>query len=318
MQNLRFFSCLLFIFFLFVTCKRDSFKAQEGNFSPEKKIVIVLVDGPRYSETGGDTTHSLQPNMYSQLVSNGCVFTNFINSGETYTMAGHVSIFTGFNEPISNDGKSLPSFPGLGQLFLKRYKLPKQKVCILSSKDKLEVLSDCSLPGYKSKFKAFTDCGNFGLGSGYRDDSVTQQKALEIINANHPDFLFVQFKEPDVSGHSGNFANYKAGILSTDNYIAELWNKINTDDYYKNKTYFIVTNDHGRHLDGHLDGFISHGDSCSGCRHINLFVSGPGIKKNYMETNAFDQRDLNKTILELFNLNTRFSNGNCMTTIFEN
>jgi hypothetical protein len=295
--------------------------SKNADFNPNdsiKKLVIVLVDGPRWQETGGDATHTLQPRFFSQIVDKGIFFTDFVNSGRTYTLAGHVSIFTGQNESIPNDGTQLPQFPGLSQLFLEKYQIPQEKVCVLASKDKIAVLANCVLPDYYSKYQAYTDCGKLGLGSGYRADSITQLKALQIIDSNHPDFLFVQYKEPDASGHANNWEGYKKGIVDTDKYIEQLWNKINADPYYAGKTYFIVTNDHGRHSDEVKSGFVSHGDTCFSCRHINMFVSGPGVKNNFIESGRFDQRDLNKTLLRIFGLKDNFSTGRVIKSIMEN
>src|SRR5688572_18263501 len=80
------------------------------------RCVILLIDGPRWQETGGDTTHQYMPNMYNNLYKEGCVFTNFYNNGPTYTLAGHSASLTGNYEPIANDGTEFPQYPGLFQL----------------------------------------------------------------------------------------------------------------------------------------------------------------------------------------------------------
>ena len=88
-----------------------------------------------------------------------------------------------------------------------------------------------------------------------------------------------------------------------------MWNILQNDSYYKDQTMFFVTNDHGRHIDGNLDGFISHGDDCTGCRHINLFMAGPDFKKDVIIDTEYEQIDIHKTISTMLKLNGSFGMG---------
>src|SRR5207253_1262335 len=108
--------------------------------------------------------------------------------------------------------------------------------------------------------------------------------AVNVIQQQHPDFLFIHFKEPDASGHANNWQGYLDGIKEGDKKSWNIWKLLRSSEYYKNNTTFVITNDHGRHNNGIADGFISHGDACVGCRHINLFIAGPGIKKGQIIT----------------------------------
>ena len=213
-----------------------------------------------------------------------------------------------------NDGTQLPDNPGLSQLFLEKY--PTKKAAIITSKDKLEVLGNCIDANYNGKYKCYTDCGVAGLTTGYRLDSVTIAHVKLYLTTDHPDFLFVQLKEPDAAGHANDWTGYLNGIIQGDAFALELWNQLQADPFYKDQTTFIVTNDHGRHLDGTADGFISHGDGCEGCRHINLFMAGPDIKKNTIISVAYEQTDINKTVTTMLNLNQNYGNGKIIKSAF--
>ena len=104
---------------------------------------------------------------------------------------------------------------------------------------------------------------------------------------------------------------------NTDDYIYKIWQFIESDPVYKNKTALFITNDHGRHLDGVANGFVSHGDSCDGCQHINLYASGPDFKQGLILNNKREQIDIPATIAELLNLDIPTINGNVMTELFE-
>jgi len=65
-----------------------------GN-SQEKQIqykseyfVILVIDGPRYTETYGDTGCTYIPNLCNTLMPQGTFFSNFRNNGPTFTVPG--------------------------------------------------------------------------------------------------------------------------------------------------------------------------------------------------------------------------------------
>lgn len=308
--------CLFFI----SNCKKDPSLFNENtnvdtSTVTKPKLVVLIIDGPRWEETWGDTSHQYQPCLNDSLRQEGCLFTQFYNMGVTLTVPGHIAISTGNYENAANNGTQLPQQPGLVQLYKKRYNSDSTKVWLIASKDKLEVLNNCLNTSWNGLYKCSTDCGVNGLGTGYREDSVTFNHAKNVLSSDHPDMLFVQFKEPDVSGHSNNWPGYLNGIATGDRYAWEIWKILQSDNYYKNKTTFVITNDHGRHTNGILDGFISHGDNCIGCRHINLFIAGPAIKKNQQINNVYEQIDLNRTLCNLFKLDSTYSQGRVMHEI---
>ena len=303
---------LLILSVLLNSCKRDP--PLPSKFT--QKLVIVLIDGPRYEETWGDSTHQYQPYLHDSLQKEGCIFTNFYNNGVTFTVPGHTALLTGHYQNISNFGTEFPMYPSLGQLFLERNKKTADYSWLITSKDKLEVLKTCTQAEWKDKYTPDTDCGPNGLGTGYRDDSTTFVHAVNVLQQQHPDFLFIQFKEPDASGHANNWPAYLAGIKQGDKYTWQIWNLLQSLYYYKGNTVFAITNDHGRHTNGVADGFVSHGDGCLGCRHINLFMAGPGIKKNQIISVPYEQIDLHRTMCSKFGLNAQFSDGKIISEAF--
>ncbi len=284
-----------------------------------ENIFIVVMDGPRYSETWGDNTHSNISFMSDSLANIGIINTNFYNDGPTYTLAGHTSITTGFSQEINNGGQELPRYPSIFQAWLKEYPNDSLKAWIITSKDKLEVLANCQDSIWADKFNPSTNCGNGGngVGSGYRHDTLTQIAIKEIINQHKPKFVLINYREPDYSGHSGNWTSYIKGIKSSDSLIYDLWKYIQTDDNYKNKTTLFVTNDHGRHLDGISSGFKSHGDNCEGCKHIFLYATGPDFKENVITNQRRNQTDITQTVAELLGIEVPFGNGELMTELFK-
>lgn len=294
MRHWKLYTLLMMVFLILSQCAHD---LPPRPVYQTKNVIIIVVDGPRYQETW-DAKGKYIPMRY-QMAPSGVIFSNFSNAGVTLTNPGHTAITTGVYQNIDNGGANYPDNPSMFQYYLKQSGLPASKCQIIASKDKLHVLSNCKDPHWKDQFRPEFDCGNNGPASGYRDDYTTFQHAIRTINQKHPNLTLIQFKEPDASGHSADWNGYLEGIRNTDQYISQLWRFIQNDPYYAGKTTLFVTNDHGRHNDGHADGFVSHGDNCSGCRKIELFAIGPDFIPGTSVTTPYNQSDLLATIGEL-------------------
>jgi arylsulfatase A-like enzyme len=146
---------------------------------------------------------------------------------------------------------------------------------------------------------------------------VTLQSVKRNLLSYHPNLVLINFKEPDASGHANNWNAYLQGIKDTDEYVWEIWNLINNDSIYKNTTTLFVTNDHGRHLNGVKDGFVNHGDSCEGCRHINFFAAGPDFKKNKIIDTEHSQVDVPATVSKLLGFPMPQTEGKVLEDLFK-
>lgn len=283
-----------------------------------KNVIILIIDGARYSETWGDTSSANIPHM-KNISRAGVLFTNFYNNGPTYTLAGQSSITTGNYQEINNSGFELPRFPSFFQYWNKKYAGLHPVSKVFASKDKLSALSDCIDSTYSGKYRTSFDCGvnGLGAGSGYRHDSITLRITLNALNGEHPKLVLVCFREPDFSAHKNNWNAYIEGIKNTDNYVFQLWNFLESNTYYKGSTALFITYDHGRHLDNVKDGYISHGDSCDGCRHISLLAFGPDFKKGEVIKINRELIDIPTTIAEILRFPMPTGHGSIMRELFK-
>ena len=295
---------------LFTTCKKEK---TEKKYKTEN-VIIIVVDGARYSETWGDSTHQYIPYFSNEIAEFGIVNTAFYNNGKTSTIAGYVALTTGVYQELNNDGLELPIAPSIFQYLLKN-PLLQRNAWIISSKDKLEVLGNCLNPDWKDKYMPLSDCGISGLGSGKRNDSLTLKKFFNILSEDTPKLTLLGFVEPDFSGHQNVWEDYLAGIENTDKSIYEIWEYINNDPYYSETTTLFITNDHGRHLDSN-GGFQNHGDGCDGCRHINFFAYGPDFKKGIINIER-ELIDISATVSELLQFESEYVEGEIMHELFE-
>ena len=298
----------------FFSCEKDPYNS--GYIT--RNVFVVIIDGPRYSETWGDITGKNIPNM-RKISEVGVVYSSFYNNGPTYTLAGHTALTTGSYQEINNSGLELPAFPSMFQYYNRKYSKSKPVSRIFASKDKLGILSDCIDSTWNGYFRPLTDCGvnGTGLGSGYRDDSLTFIRTLNVLSVEHPFLVLLSFREPDYSAHQNSWEAYIQGIRKTDEYVYQLWSFIKQDNYYRGKTTMIVTNDHGRHLDNISDGFASHGDTCEGCRHISLLAYGPDFKTGEMIKINREIIDIPATVAQLLKFSMPTGQGVIMKELFK-
>ena len=310
--KLNFFVIALYLFFI-----SFSVSAGEKRYKSEN-IFLVVMDGPRYSESWGDPQRKNIFFMNKYLVPQGVFYKNFFNQGPTFTNPGHAAMVTGFYQNIDNDGKTMPAQPSYLQRWLKKTYASHEKAWLIMSKGKIAVIQNTANPKWHDRYLPSQNCGVGGLGvkAEYRSDAETFQQVLKIMKSYHPNLVVVNFREPDSSGHAGNWPAYLLGMQATDGYIYRLWNQIQQDPFYKDKTAFFVTNDHGRHLDGHEDGFISHGDDCAGCRRVSLLALGPDFKKGFDVNNSGELIDIPVTIARMLDMDIPGSKGRFLNELF--
>lgn len=308
----RIFTIASMLFFILLGCNKEEAMVEVGsdrNFITEN-VVVVVIDGPRWSETWGDAQSQFIPNMRNQMAPRGVFNENFHNWGVTRTVPGHTAILTGVYEDINNAGHEFPANPSFLQTWLKSSKSNPNKAWIVSAKTKIGSLGNSLDIKWRNSFLPAVD-------AIYHEDIWTFDRIKYCLSNYHPKLLFINLSGPDKRGHEGRWNAYLRAIRETDSMVFQLQKILDTDTFYAGKTTFIVTNDHGRHLDGIADGFISHGDHCSGCTHINFFASGPDIKENVILNVAREQIDIAPTIGYLLGFEMENSKGQVMKELFK-
>jgi len=304
---------LIFYFLIIFSCSKSPANVGASPYLTENVIIIVM-DGARYTETWGDATHSNIPNISNNIAPKSVINTNFRNNQFTWTSPGHLAICSGKYYNPNNGGIELPPFPTIFQYFNKTY--PSKSSWIITSKDKLEVLANTSDTSYNNLYLPSTNCGINGLGTGYREDSTTLNVALNIFSNNHPNLALVNFREPDYTAHSGDSIGYVQEIYNVDSLINIIFNFVENDPVYKGKTTIFITNDHGRHDD--LSGsFADHGDNCEGCEHLLFCAYGPDFKENVVISSPYEQIDIAPTIGKLLDFEVKNSDGVIMQNLFK-
>jgi len=97
---------------------------------------------------------------------------------------------------------------------------------------------------------------------------------------------------------------------------SKLWQLIQANPILRDQTTLLITNDHGRHLDGVRSGFVNHGCRCNGCRHISLLVLGPDTPKGVVVTQEADMLDISQTIAQIMHFEMPTSKGEFLRAAF--
>ncbi len=294
-------------------------------------VFIGVVDGVRWSEGWGESTQQFMPRMRDYMAAEGVINTHFKNGGQTYTVPSHAAMITGVYEGLENDGSDVPSYASILHYYLKENGKHNTKAMVLSPKDKLEVLTQTDQEGWDDAFTPyqFTGVDGEGLGHGYWRDENFFPLAQELIHKYHPEIVLMNLHRPDKTGHgtSYDFGDYEEAIVLDDELYYQLWQYIQSDSIYKDRTTLFITNDHGRHIDdwknhGHEGcekGGICDIDfkNCDGCDHIFLYAFGPDFKKGVTVTTPRSLINLAPTVEELLEFDSPHSTGEVMVELFK-
>jgi hypothetical protein len=269
-----------------------------------QNVFIVVVDGPRYSESFGSKDRYL-PRIWNELRPQGTIYTNFHNDGITATIPGHDALISGVYQKIANDGSQSLTSPTIFEYFRQQTGAPDSACFVVSGKKKLHVLTHSIDSAYGERYGA-----RFVSTDTYRD-SDTWDSLVNVMDMYHPRLVVVNLPQIDARGHAGEWDNYLAAIRQADSLVALLWQKLQSDSLYSNRTTLFVTNDHGRHDDQH-GGFQHHGDSCNGCRHIMLLALGPDFPAGMEVTDPRSQIDVFQTAAGILGLHVPPDRGHSL------
>ncbi|WP_228414218.1 alkaline phosphatase family protein [Chryseobacterium sp. CH21] len=122
--------------------------------------------------------------------------------------------------------------------------------------------------------------------SNLATDLAVKNAAVNALQSDNPDILFVDFDDVDHAGHSYGFAStvpqYVSSIQTTDSYIGEIVTAMKNRPSYNNEDWLVVlTTDHGAIESSHGGGNLTE-------RNIFTVYSNPG----------FTPQQISKTVLE--------------------
>ena len=265
-----------------------------------KYVVIIMLDGARYTETFGDSTHTYIPTMWNVLKPQGTIYTSYYNNGKTETNPGHASILSGTWQYIANDGSERSHSPTIFEYFRKQKNVPSTDCWVALGKDKLNVLTNSTHADYGAQYAA-----SYKISTDPANDILTSDNVRFVLTNHRSRITIANFAKIDIEGHAASWETYLEAIKRADSLVTSLWNSIQSDADLKNKTTLIVTNDHGRHT----TDFSGHGDGCDGCRHVMLMILGPDTPKGKIDSTLSSQIDIAPTIGKMMRFSPFLAEG---------
>ncbi len=254
---------------------------------------------------GGDDAEErrekLMPFMWSTIVSKGQIYGNRklgskVNNANPYWFSypGYSEIMTGYADPKINSNSHGPN-PHVTVLeFLNQQPKLKGKIAAFGAWEAFDRILNEKRSGIPVA-SAFDKVGgrtpteqqkliNSMLADSYKPwhedeclDVFTQYEALEELKINKPKVLYVAYGETDEWAHAGQYRSYLDAAHQVDAWVKQIWEFVQKDPQYKNKTALFFTTDHGRG-DKIKKDWTSHGSSIEGASEIWFAAMGPGIR----------------------------------------
>lgn len=135
-------------------------------------------------------------------------------------------------------------------------------------------------------------------------DVFTHYQAMDELKTKKTKVLYIAYGETDEWAHHGDYRSYLDAANQVDKWIQEIWNFVQNDPQYKNKTTLFITVDHGRG-DKIKSQWRDHGADIEGASQIWFAAMGPEIApKGEIKTDSqFYQKQFAQTIAKIMGSN---------------
>jgi len=143
-----------------------------------------------------------------------------------------------------------------------------------------------------------------------RHDGLTGDLAFRYLRAFQPRVLYIALDETDDWSHNGKYDRVIAALETYDRFLKKLWNELQSNSFYKNKTTLIIATDHGRGKT--KSDWTDHGKDVEGAEEIWLAVFGPDTPSigETSNTQTVFQKSIAATILKFLSIDYREYNHN--------
>lgn len=272
------------------------------------RVVIVVIDGPRLSETFEEPGHAHIPNLWGELGPIGGRIPEFHNEGRTETVAGHAAIVTGTWQALPDNGSERPTKPTIFEYYRSTTGAPITDAWIVTGKYKLDSCSYSIHPDYGSAYRASSSNSD-------RDDLVTFTDFTTKLATHHPHVSLLSLSQTDIEAHVRTWPGYLAAIARADSLVMALWGRLESDPFYAGQTMLILTYDHGRHLDL-VGSWRDHGDTCLGCVRLGFYCAGPDFEPGAISENLRYQIDICPTVALILGIPAPFTDGAVFSELF--
>lgn len=306
---------------------QEIFKGMDETIANKKKFNqgdSTYIYKKYWSSDLKERREKLMPFLWSVIESKGQIYGNRdlgnkINNANPYWFSypGYSEIMTGnVDEAInSNHYKANPNENVLE--FLNKQSKLNGKVAAFGAWDAFDRILNEERSGFKV-ISAFDKIGknnpttnqiliNNMLEDSFKPfhaeeclDVFTQYEALDELKNKKPKVLYIAYGETDEWAHAGRYNSYLDAAHQVDAWIKQIWDFVQNDPQYKDKTTLLFTTDHGRG-DKVKAEWTSHGSKFEGSSEIWFAAMGPEIapKGEIKTENQLYQKQFAQTIAKI-------------------
>lgn len=270
----------------------------------------------------------IMPFFWSEIVSKGQIYGNRdlgnkvdVSNPYWFSYPGYSEIMTG-NVDVKVNSNGYKANPNVNVLeFLNKQSKLKGKVAAFGAWDAFDRILNEERSGFPV-ISAFDNVGgnkpnaaqkllNEMRNNSYKPfhedeclDVFTHYQAMDELKTKKPKVLYIAYGETDEWAHHGHYRSYLDAANQVDKWIGEIWNFVQNDPQYKNKTTLLITVDHGRG-DKIKSQWTDHGADVAGASQIWFAAMGPEIApKGEIKTDSqVYQKQFAQTIAKIMGYN---------------
>jgi len=206
-----------------------------------------------------------------------------------FSYPGYSEILTGqaHDEVIDSNDPVQNPFPTVLEFFRARLKVQKHDIASFASWSVMDSIVESELgtifsnAGYErynspSPDIQLMDGLQFATLTPWdtvRHDVYTFRFAMHYLERHHPRVLYIALGETDDWGHENRYDRVIQALHKNDGYFRELWNFLQNDPQYQDKTTILITTDHGRGTEA--EDWVRHKNYIEGSQYTWMAVVGP-------------------------------------------
>jgi hypothetical protein len=277
---------------------QEVFNGADSSFLHNKNLVEnrQVFDKKYWNDNLAERRNLLLPFFWQTLAVKGQIYGNrqknsFVNVRNPYWFSypGYNEILTGFADERINSNEYGPN-PNINifEFISNRSNEFQGKIAVFTSWDafndilnekRSHILVSAGFEKITERVSEKMDLLNKlqselpDIFGGVRLDGVTYNMGFEYLKTRKPRILYLAFDETDDFAHGGKYDQYLNSAHYTDGFLQEIWQWIQSDPDYKDKTTMFVTCDHGRG-EG-TEGWKSHGTDTPHSGETWFAVIGP-------------------------------------------
>lgn len=288
----------------------------------------------RFSGSPAESREKIFPFLWGTVAKQGVIFGNRdkgslarVNNKRRFSYPGYAELLTGRPHDdiiTSNDLRPSPA-PTVLEIARRELKLDRTQVAGFGSWEVFQGI--CA----RDSSSVFINAGYQPLAGGHwsarlselsdmqfqmltpwrsaRHDYLTLELAMEYLREAGPRLLYIALDETDDWAHGKRYDRTLEAAHNFDAGLARLWDLVQRDSRYRNKTTLIVATDHGR---GRTPAdWTSHGEKIEGADEVWFAAIGPNVERlgEVSGGPVVNQSDIAPTVLKILGLDPGLLEG---------